>query len=175
MNLHLFRKHSLSSLAKELEISPFDLVRYLGFNGGLKSDLSFAKDYGAKLYQDMELESWWDSAGEMAAIIQSYRETSNIHQRRFQQLCAMLLKKSGCSRLDNLSRGFSLSLSKDELEIEKNRITIIILFLSNQNIVQIRHTSLGCAVDIIREDVLEKVASGNIEGFETFISMFDTQ
>ena len=46
MNLQLFRKHSLSSLAKELEMSPFDLVRYLGFNGGLKSDLSFAKDYG---------------------------------------------------------------------------------------------------------------------------------
>ena len=34
MNLQLFRKHSLSSLAKELEISPFDLVRYLGFKGG---------------------------------------------------------------------------------------------------------------------------------------------
>ena len=106
MNLQLFRKHSLSSLARELEISPFDLVRYLGFNGGLKSDLSFAKDYGSKLYQDMELESWWDAAGEMAAIIQSYRDVSNIHQRRFQQLCAMLLNKSGCRRLDNLSRGF---------------------------------------------------------------------
>ena len=54
MNLQLFRKHSLSSLAKELEMSPFDFVRYLGFNGGLKSDLSFAKDYGPKLYQDMD-------------------------------------------------------------------------------------------------------------------------
>ena len=123
----------------------------------------------------MELESWWDVAGEMSEIILSYKDVSNVHERRFQQLCAMLLKKSGCSRLDNLSRGFSSSLSKEELEIEKNRITIIILFLSNQNVVQIRHTSLGCAVDIVREDVLEKVANGNIEGFETFISMFDTQ
>ena len=87
----------------------------------------------------------------------------------------MLLKKSGCHRLDNLSRGFSSSLSKEELEIEKNRITIMVLFLSNQNVIQIRHTSLGCAVDLVREDVLEKVASGNIEGFEEFISMFDAQ
>ena len=92
MNLQLFRKHSLSSLAKELEMSPFDLVRYLGFNGGLKSDLSFAKDYGPKLYQDMELESWWDSTGEMSEIILSYKDVSNVHERRFQQLCAMLLK-----------------------------------------------------------------------------------
>ena len=66
MNLQLFRKHSLSSLAKELEMSPFDLVRYLGLGGGLKSDLSFAKDYGPKLYQDMT--GICDITGEMSEI-----------------------------------------------------------------------------------------------------------
>lgn len=174
MNLQLFRKHSLTSLARDLELTPFDLVRYIGLNGGLKSDLSFAKDETQKFYEDMDLESWWDSAGEMSAIIQAYSEISDVNQRRFQQVCAMLLKKSGCNRVDNLSRGFSKVLSNQERQLEKTRVTVIILYLTQQDVLHVRTTSMGFAVDIAQTDVLERIASGNVDGYQEFISLLDT-
>ena len=173
MNLQLFKKHSLSSMAKNLELTPFDIVLHIGRQGGLKSDLSFERDTEGRFYHDMQLESWWDPKGEMAAIIQAYPEVENIHQRRFQQVCAMLLKKSGSTRLDNLSRGFSSSLSQEEINFEKQRITIIVLFLVGSDIIHVPSPSIGCRVDILQPDALEQIASGNIEGFEALISTFD--
>ena len=167
----LFKKHSLSTLAKNLELTPLILF-CISEGRGIKIDLSFEKDMEGQLYRDMELEAWGIQRVRWHRLFKLYPEVQNIHQRRFQQICAMLLKKSEALVWIFVSRFFISSIPRRN-RIEKQRITIIVLFLVGNHIIHLHSPSNGCKIDILQPDALEQVASGNIEGFETLISTFD--
>ena len=68
-NLDLFRKKTLTELAKALDITPFDLARHYGTKDGLPVDLLFEKSDVALMKKELSLEDWWAPQGPCKDVI----------------------------------------------------------------------------------------------------------
>ena len=59
-SMDLFRKLTLSEVAQQLQLKPFDIARILGQTGGLPDILLFSDELVADIRKKAGVEIWWD-------------------------------------------------------------------------------------------------------------------
>lgn len=102
MGIEQFTRKSLSELAAQLDVHPFDLARYLSLReNGMPAELMFDSKDGAMMAQELRLEAWWK---------EPFQIEDNNHKRLLiRELASRLLQAdlSESTRADNLVRGLT--------------------------------------------------------------------
>ena len=161
-NLDLFRKKTLTDLAKSLDLTPFDLARHYGSKEGLPLDLLFDKGEQDQLRSELSLEDWWSSAGPCVDILNNEVLVDvSMVRTRLRQISAMLLRRSSeTHRSDNLMRGFSEESSELSIQEEKSLITVLLNLLIRSGAIQ--SVSMGSGLGLLVKDnsLLESISKG---------------
>ena len=148
-NPDLFRKLSLSQVAKELDVLPFYIARYLGQKDGLPVDLRFDREEVEILRNEMGLKAWWKG--------ENFEITDTIPARRLiREMANRMLKMdfSKTERADNLFRGLQGA--------NQRLITQAVNELIKMGVIQSVPLASGLGVRFVesKKTVLEKIAGG---------------
>ena len=161
-NLDLFRKKTLTDLAKSLDLTPFDLARHYGSNEGLPLDLLFDKGEQDQLRVDLNLEDWWSVTGPCVEILNNAEFVDiSMVRTRLRQVSAMLLRRpSETHRSDNLLRGFSEETSELSVQEEKSLITVLLNLLIRSGAIQSVSMASGLGLLVKDSSLLESISQG---------------
>ncbi|MBM74866.1 MAG: hypothetical protein CMK59_05660 [Proteobacteria bacterium] len=161
-NLDLFRKKTLTDLAKILDITPFDLARHYGTKEGLPVDLLFEKSDLERLKKELQLEDWWAPDGPYSDVLSdnTLRDVSMV-RTRLRQVSTMLLQRQGeICRSDNLLRGFAEGTSELSAQEEKSLITVLLNLLIRSGAIQSISMSSGLGLVVKEGSLLQVIAQG---------------
>ena len=144
MSAELFYRKSLSDIAAQLDVHPFDIARMMGLREtGLPTELSFEAKDTKDIASELRLEVWW------AEPIQI--EDDNHHRRLIREFARKLLTAdlSQPTRADNMYRGLE---GNDFAFIRSVLNTFITL-----NIVQSVQTLTGIDICLLDGDDTQKI------------------
>ena len=147
--LELFRKMTLSDMAKTLDVLPFDMARHYGQKEGLPVEMLFDTDELQKVRQEMGLQMLWD--GSPFQI-----EDDEPSRRLVREFARRLLEQESSkpSRVDDLSRGL--------VGADKQLINVAVNALIKLGVLQSIPLATGLGVGKLSSGlpVLEKLVSG---------------
>lgn len=104
MALDLFRKKTLSDMARGLGLKPFDVVRILAQEGeGLPATLLFEEETILRVREIAGVEIWWDPEAPLP-VEDSHRSRALVRSLAH-KLLAHHQAEAGPTRADNLFRG----------------------------------------------------------------------
>jgi len=146
-----FQKLSLSKVAAELCIHPFDLIRVLVANDSLPADFRFRSNDIATIRSRTGIETWWTPGME--------RPADDIPERSLlRSLCSQLVARGvigpHTTRLDNLLRGLDTA--------EQVTLRGLIRGLMEAGLLSSCNTPAGLQVSVVegREYALTHIAEG---------------
>ena len=150
--MELFRKLTLSEVARELQLKPFDIARILGQSGGLPDVLQFSDELVAEIRKKAGVEIWWED--DTLPL-----EDDNRSRGLVRALAFKLLKHEEeggeSTRADNLFRGL---VNADQLLIRRavNQLIREGLLLSVPTA-----SGLHVKIDTVQRDTLQGIAQGS--------------
>ena len=161
-NLDLFRKKTLTELAKDLDITPFDLARHYGTKDGLPVDLLFEKSDVLRVKKELSLEDWWSPQGPCKDVLldKSLIDVSMVRTRLRQVASMLLLREGDVHRSDNLLRGFVEGDSELSVQEEKSLITVLLNLLIRSGSIQSVSMSSGLGLVVKENSLLKVIAEG---------------
>jgi hypothetical protein len=150
-NLASFQKLTLSDVARELAIHPFDLIRVLVANNALPGTLSFDEGDVGNIRRIGGIETWWTADTE--------RPPDDIPERGLlRALCGQLVARGTigdhATRLDNLLRGLDTH--------EQLTLRGLVQGLMQAGLLASRNTASGLQVSVVegREYAITDIAEG---------------